>query len=115
MNREKYTGENTVFVNHNKSGSRVYRLPLICVAKLFCSDHVADIFLRFEPGNHDLVTAARTAKAKIRSRTKHKPLIFSAGVCLLHDQHIIKSNIHYFSPLIAAQYCFAACSSLLSP
>ena len=57
----------------------------------------------------------QTAQAEIRPRSQHKPPFFSAGVRLFHNQNIMYLNIHDYTPLMASQYCLAACSSLLGP
>ena len=84
----------------------------------FCRDillNLANIFLRFEPGKHYLMAAAQTFQSKVGTCPQNFPPGLSAGVGFFHDKDIPNLNIHAFSPLIAAQYCFAACSSLLFP
>lgn len=61
------------------------------------------------------MTAGQAFQAKIRAGAKHLPAITAAGMGLFHYQNIIQTNIHGYFPLMASQYCFAACSTLLGP
>ena len=51
--------------------------------------YLADIFFRFEPGCHHLMTASHTPQAKIRAGSQHFPAFFATGVGLFHYKNII--------------------------
>ena len=81
----------------------------------FFPEDLTDIFLRLEPGGHQFVTAAQALEPEIRTGAQHLPTLLPTGMGLLHNQNIVQLNIHAYLPLMASQYCFAACSSLLGP
>jgi hypothetical protein len=51
--------------------------------------YLADIFLCFEPGSHDLMAAAQAFEAEVCAGTQNLPPLFPAGMGLFHHQNVV--------------------------
>lgn len=94
--------------NHSAAiHGRAVSLPTAAVGKKkspaslvgdFFSLNCPDIFFRFQSGNHQLMAAALTFQAKIRSGAQYFPALFAAWVGFFHNKNIIQANIHRLTP-----------------
>ena len=70
------------------------RSAAVCVCRLFFgTDDIFDILLRLMPRGHQFMAAAQALQTEVRTGTQDLPLLFAAGMGLLHHKDVTQLNI----------------------